>query len=169
MDKFSWRTLIVFLFSLIELCTSQAPSLARALLPSYRVNPSTSPFFSYCSFNGDPTPQISWSFEGQMLPTDSSQGGPYYIPATGVLVLSGASSGMYTCTGMNQLGMDSQTITITIVGRITTAPWYLMPYMWFVYILIVWAICVVLMVLLFYYKKKRAEADLAPVDSWLGN
>ncbi len=51
----------------------------------------------------------------------------------------------------------------------TATPWYLMPYMWFVYVLIVWAICVVLLVLLYCYKKKRAEADLAPVDSWLGN
>ena len=61
------------------------------------------------------------------LPTDSSQGGPYYIPATGVLVLSGASSGMYTCTGMNQLGMDSQTITITIVGQSEWAPYVIIP------------------------------------------
>ncbi len=32
-------------------------------------------------------------------------------------MLRGASSGMYTCTGVNQLGMGNQTITITIVGQ----------------------------------------------------
>lgn len=44
-----------------------------------------------------------------------------------------------------------------------------MPYMWFVYALVLWAICAGLIVALFFYKKKKAEVDLAPVDPWLGN
>ena len=49
------------------------------------------------------------------LPTDGSQGGPYYVPGTGVLVLSGGVSGTYTCTGTNQFGSDSVEVTIAIV------------------------------------------------------
>lgn len=51
----------------------------------------------------------------------------------------------------------------------TAAPWYAMPYMFFVYGLVAWGICAVLIIILFFYKKKRAEHDLPPEDPWLGN
>ena len=51
------------------------------------------------------------------LPTEGSQGGPYYVPGTGVLVLSGGVSGTYTCTGTNQFGSDRESVTITIVTK----------------------------------------------------
>lgn len=37
-----------------------APTLAKRLQISYTINPSLSPLFTRCAFDGDPAPTISW-------------------------------------------------------------------------------------------------------------
>lgn len=37
-----------------------APTLAKSLRENYTINPSLSPLFTSCVFDGDPAPMISW-------------------------------------------------------------------------------------------------------------
>jgi len=48
------------------------------------------------------------------LPTEPAASGAYFIPSTGVLVLTNARSGQYTCSGINMYGAIEETITIQI-------------------------------------------------------
>ena len=50
------------------------------------------------------------------LPADESEGGPYYKSGSGVLVLTNAQTGLYTCTGVNELGSSSATTVITVTS-----------------------------------------------------
>ena len=58
------------------------------------------------------------------LPSGESQDGPNYNPRSGVLTLTNAQTGLYTCTGVNEFGSSSVSTEITIIT--TPGKWSLL-------------------------------------------
>lgn len=164
-------SLLAFLLS-IALCRTQAPPrLVNGLRSSYTYNTAAARRILLCRFAGDPTPAVTWTFNGVSVPTSSDEGSLYYIPGNGTLVIERADSsndGMYTCTGTNPHGSESESTELIFV-RTGGAAWYVSWYMWFIYAIALWVLTIPLFIGWFFYRRKKADEDLPPPDGWIGN
>ena len=69
-----------------------------------------------CSTSGVPTPTVTWTKDGQEIPSE----GRYTVQDDGSLLISEADSqhsARYTCTAESVGGKDSASSTVQIVGK----------------------------------------------------
>ena len=98
-------------------CDAVPPSV-RALETSVTIVQGSSVTLT-CVATGDPTPVQSWSRNGVTVTTD----GRYQISENGsVLTVQGVQEtdeGEFMCHASNAAGVDSATISLNVIGRIT--------------------------------------------------
>lgn len=69
-----------------------------------------------CSTSGVPTPAVTWTKDGQVIPSE----GRYKVQDDGSLLISEADEGdsaRYTCTADNVAGKDSASSMVEVVGK----------------------------------------------------